>query len=170
MRKSLWYLSALALLAALAACALLFTPLGERPLVALFPVGEVAPVDFAALTLVDSPNQYLVCPPGFCATAPHAFAPVFDMPAAQLRQRWRALAATLPRVEALAEYEGGVQIDYVARTTRFRFPDIITVRFIPVPPAQSTLAIHSRSIYGKSDLGANRARVEDWLMRLRREP
>ena len=27
----------------------------------------------------------------------------------------------------------------------------------------SSLAIYSRSVYGRSDLGVNKARIEDWL-------
>ena len=69
-----------------------------------------------------------------------------------------------PRVEVLAENDQ--QIDYVQRSARFRFPDIITVRFISVAPSQSTLAIYSRSVYGKSDFGVNRERIESWLSAL----
>ena len=170
MRKILVYLAALVLVAGVAGAALLFTPLGARPLTALFPVGEVAPVGFAVLELNPNPNQYLVCPPDLCAAAPHAFSPVFDMQVDRLRARWREVVADQPRVALLAEYEDGVQVDYVERSARLRFPDIVTVRFIPVPPAQSTLAIYSRSIYGKSDLGVNRARVEAWVDALRRQP
>jgi len=164
------YLVALGLIATAAGAVLLFTPVGERPLTALFPVGAVAPVDFAQLQLTGSTNRHLVCPPDLCGADPQAFSPVFDMPPALLRERWRAVVAARPRVELLAEYDGGMQIDYVARTARFRFPDIVTVRFIPVPPAQSTIAIYSRSLYGRSDLGMNRARVESWLSALRRQP
>ena len=171
MRKRLGYLRVIALLAAAAGALLLYTPLGERPLTALFPVGEVAPVDFAALTPGDSPNRHLVCPPDFCAAAqPQAFSPVFEIPAADLRARWQAVVAARPRVRLLAESADGLQFDYVARTARFRFPDIVTVRFVALGPAQSTLAVYSRSIYGRSDLGANRARVESWLAALRQRP
>ena len=164
------YLATLVLFAAVAGAVLLFTPLGARPLTALFPVGEVAPIDFTALQLTAKPNQYLLCPTDLCAADPHGFSPVFDIPPARLRERWQAVAAAQPRMALLAEYDGGMQIDYVARTARFRFPDIITVRFVPVPPAQSTIAIYSRSIYGRSDLGVNRARVEAWLGVLRQDP
>ena len=142
---------------------LLFTPLGERPLNALFPAGEVAPVDFATLKLTGKPNQYLICPPGLCAAPPHAASPLFDLPAEQLRARWREIAAAQPRLARLAERDDGWQIDYVQRSARFRFPDIVTVRFIPTTPTQSTLAIYSRSLYGRSDLGVNRKRIETWL-------
>ncbi len=89
---------------------------------------------------------------------------VFDVSVDQLRERWREVVAVQPRVELLAE--GGEQFDYVQRSARFRFPDIITVRFISVSPSQSTLAVYSRSVYGKSDFGVNRKRIEAWLSAL----
>lgn len=162
----LQYSAILGLFAAVAGALLLFTPLGERPLAALFPAGEVAPVDFAALKLSDKPNQYLICPPGLCAATPHAISPLFDLPVAQLRARWREIAAAQPRLALLAERDDGWQIDYIQRSARLRFPDIVTVRFIPTTPARSTLAIYSRSLYGRSDLGVNRKRTETWLAML----
>ena len=39
------------------AAVLLFTPLGERPLAALFAVGDIENVDFAELRLTVKPNQ-----------------------------------------------------------------------------------------------------------------
>jgi uncharacterized protein (DUF1499 family) len=124
-------------------------------------------VDFTRLQPGASPNRYLVCPADYCTAAPHAFGPVFDMPPDALRRHWRAMMATRPRVETLAESDDGMQFDYVQRTARFRFPDIVTVRFVPIPPTQSSLAIYSRSVYGRSDLGANRTRVQAWLDALR---
>ncbi len=46
---------------------LLFTPLGERPLSALFSVGDFEAVDFEDLKLTDKPNQFLMCPPHICS-------------------------------------------------------------------------------------------------------
>ena len=65
-------------------------------------------------------------------------------------------------VTPLADHKG-VQFDYVQRSPRFRFPDIITVRFIPVSPSRSTLAIYSRSVYGRRDFGVNEKRVQEWM-------
>ena len=81
----------------------------------------------------------------------------------QLRARWREFAASQPRTELLAEDVEGLQADYVQRSARFRFPDIITVRFISVSASRSTLVIYSRSIYGRSDFGVNRKRIHAWL-------
>ncbi len=89
----------------------------------------------------------------------------FDVSVDRLRERWREVVAAQPRVELLSE--DGQQSDYVQRSARFRFPDIITVRFISVSPSQSTLAIYSRSVYGNGDFGVNRKRIEAWLKNLR---
>ncbi len=166
MRTILRYLSIGVLLAAVVAAVLLFTPVGERPLSALFTVGDVEGTDFAEFMLTEKPNQFLMCPPGYCDSNPHADSPVFDVSVEQLRARWREFVVVQPRIELLAVDEEGQQFDYVQRSARFRFPDIITVRFIAVSYSRSTLAIYSRSIYGRRDFGVNRKRIDAWLKTL----
>lgn len=150
------------LVAILVVMVLLFTPIGGRPLSALFSVGDFEPVDFEDIQLTDKPNQFLMCPPDLCNG--HAESPVFEFSVEVLRERWQDVVAAQPRVAALAENDQ--QIDYVQRSARLRFPDIISVRFISVSPTRSTLAIYSRSVYGKSDFGVNRARIDSWLSAL----
>ncbi len=168
MKKILVSLSIGILFVAAGAAALLFTPLGERPLAALFSVGNVEKTDFANLKLAKNPNQYLMCPPDTCSVKPHANSPVFEISVDRLTARWRDVLATHPRVESMAEDKGAQQLDYVQRTAQFRFPDIVTVRFISVSSTQSTLAIYSRSVYGKSDFGVNRKRIDSWVALLRK--
>ena len=146
------------------AAGLLLTPLGQRPLALLLPIGDVAAVDFATLELSGKPNQYLVCPPDFCAAEAHGASPLFALSVEDLQSRWQAVIATQHRLVTLnVAYR---QIDYVQRTAMVRFPDIITVRFIALAAGQSTLAIYSRSIYGAGDFGVNRARIAAWLVAL----
>ena len=126
-------------------------------------------VEFETLKLKPSPNQRLVCPAGLCRNAaPHAEPPIFDMPPQSLRERWMERIAGLPLVEQIDADPDLEQYSYEALTPLLRFPDTITVRFLPVGENQSTLALYSRSHYGYSDLGANEKRVKDWLERLRR--
>lgn len=160
--------AAVAAIVAGGAAILLFTPLGERPLAAVFRVGAPEAVDFEHLRLRDTPNQFLMCPPGLCDAVPHAESPVFEVPVEDLRDRWRSVVGAQPRVALLRE--DGAQSDYVERSKRFRFPDIVTVRFVSLAPSKSTLAIFSRSLYGKSDLGVNRKRIEAWMARLSESP
>ncbi len=68
MKTIFGYLSISVLFAVVVAAVLLFTTFGERPLTALFAVGDVEAVDFANLKLTDNPNQFLMCPPGGIVT------------------------------------------------------------------------------------------------------
>ena len=146
------------------AAVLLLTPLGERPLIALLSVGDVEAIDFATLELGEKPNRFLLCPPGYCAAQAHGASPLFDLSMGELRSLWDAVIARQPRMTIIAEADD--QVDYVQRSALIRFPDIITVRFIALNPERSTLAVYSRSVYGTSDFGVNRKRIETWLAAL----
>jgi uncharacterized protein (DUF1499 family) len=133
----------------------------------MFAIGDVPVVDFATLQRAPTPNQYLLCPTDLCTTQTDGVAPVFDRSAEQLRVAWEQMIAEQPRVELLRRDIANVQIDYVQRSRLLRFPDLVTVRFIPIDDTHATLAIYSRSIYGKGDLGVNRTRIDDWLAKLK---
>jgi uncharacterized protein (DUF1499 family) len=130
-------------------------------------VGDVPVIDFATLQRGPDPNQYLLCPKGMCTTQTDGEAPVFDVPIEQLQVAWDEMLVEQPRLQVLRREVTNVQIDYVQRTRLLRFPDLITVRFVPIDDAHSTLAIYSRSVWGKGDMGVNRIRVEEWLARLK---
>ena len=130
-------------------------------------VGDVPVVDFATLQRGPDPNQYLLCPKGTCAAQTDGEAPVFDVRVEQLQVAWDEMLAEQPRFQVLRREVTNVQIDYVQRSRLLRFPDLVTVRFVPIDDTHSTLAIYSRSVYGKGDMGVNRIRVEEWLARLK---
>jgi hypothetical protein len=130
-------------------------------------VEEVPVIDFATLQRNSVPNQYLLCPKGMCSTETDGEAPVFDVPIEQLQVAWDEMLAEQPRIEVQRRDVTNVQIDYVQRSRLLRFPDLITVRFVPIDDAHATVAIYSRSVWGKGDMGVNRARVEEWLARLK---
>lgn len=163
MKRVLRYMILTLLILAAVLGVILFTPLGDRPLAALLPVGNVEPVDFATLTPTDNPNRFLICPSELCAAAADVESPVFEVPVERLAERWREVIAAQPRVEQLSGDGEGRHFDYVQRSGRFRFPDIITVRLIAVSPSRSTLAVYSRAIYGRKDFGVNRRRIEAWI-------
>jgi len=129
-------------------------------------VGDVPVIDFATLQRNSVANQYLLCPKGMCSTETDGEAPVFDVPVERLQVAWDEMLAEQPRLQLLRRDVTNTQIDYVQRTRFLRFPDLVTVRFVPVDDAHSTLAIYSRSVWGKGDLGVNRKRVEEWLARV----
>jgi uncharacterized protein (DUF1499 family) len=137
-----------------------------RVLSALFgPIIQTA-IDFRTLQRPARPNQYLVCPSGFCQAIADAESPVYPLPVATLRERWLAMIAQQPRVQQVAVDADRWQYDFIQRSRLLHFPDTITVRFLPLSATQSTLAIYSRSHYGYSDLGVNRHRVTTWLAAL----
>ena len=110
---------------------------------------------FKTLQRPASPNHWLVAPADY-AIRPDAAAPVFAVPAAALQQTKGAAIE--------AETVDGLHIVFTSAV--FSFKDDVRVYFIPLSPQQSTLALYSASRVGYWDLGANRRRVEDWLIRL----
>lgn len=157
--KILLAVLALAALAVVAA-AMYF---GKTELLAkVFGPARREPVDFRTLRKKPSPNQFLVCPDGYCRETPDMAAPQFDVPPEQLRDRWLERIGDLPRVRLIAEDAADLQYDFEQRTPLIGFPDTVTVRFLPAEDG-STLAVYSRSHYGRSDLGANEKRVRRWL-------
>jgi uncharacterized protein (DUF1499 family) len=124
-------------------------------------------VDFAARNSAGRSNIFASCPPGFCTPAADMASPVFRMSWERLRDAWATVIATQPRVERVAWDEGRRRASYIERSALLRFPDIVTVAFVPIGADRASLAIDSRSRYGKADFGVNRRRVEAWLGLLR---
>jgi uncharacterized protein (DUF1499 family) len=76
--------------------------------------------------------------------------------------------STMPRtrhVSGSADPASG-EIRFVQTSAILQFPDTISVHTWPVGENQSTLAIYSRSLVGRSDLGANGKRIKSWLAAL----
>jgi uncharacterized protein (DUF1499 family) len=166
MSKLLWVIALVVLVMVVIGLLATFVVGRERVLSVLFgPVIQTA-IDFRTLQRPARPNQYLVCPPGFCQAIADAESPVYPLPVAALRERWLAMIAQQPRVQQVAVDADQWQYDFLQHSRLLRFPDTITVRFIPLSATQSTLAIYSRSHYGYDDLGVNRRRVTTWLAAL----
>ena len=89
--------------------------------------------------------------------------PTYDLSVEELRERWMTMIASQPRIETRKADEEAMQYEFIQRTKFMRFPDIITVRFIPLEQRRSTLAVYSRSRYGRRDFGVNKDRVLAWL-------
>ncbi|PWR03223.1 DUF1499 domain-containing protein [Meridianimarinicoccus roseus] len=108
------------------------------------------------------PGYYLMRPSGGSSTGP-----VFDMAPADLLAAFDRVARSEPRVSVLAGSVDEGQVTYVARSALWGFPDYISVRAVPADEGGARLAVFSRLRFGQSDLGVNRARIEDWIGRLR---
>ena len=135
-------------------------------------------IDFETLEPRSSPNEYLAAPldaaPLFNDTSKRIAAPTYPVSAEELRTSFEeALAKRQPLNGDF--WAKPVQEDsdafasrfvYVERTPLFRFPDVINAQFLEAGNGTSTLILHSASVYGQSDLGKNKERVEDLLKRI----
>ncbi len=141
------------------------SPFGIDRLWAAFGPADQGAVDFTRLARRVSPNDALACPPGLCAAAvPDIVSPVWDVPYHELRERLRtAVLATKGEAVQVAEAIPGRGDRFVVRTPLMRFPDTVDVMVLPAEGGKSTVAIYSRSLIGRSDLGANLARIKGWL-------
>lgn len=121
-------------------------------------------IDFASITRPRTPNTFLLAPEGLCKQAKiDKIAPVYPVRAAKLRQEFLGIAIAQPRVSHTLSDDAGLYDDFVVRSFLLRFPDLIAVTFLDLKGGKSTLALYSRSVYGRSDLGVNRARALSWL-------
>jgi uncharacterized protein (DUF1499 family) len=123
------------------------------------------PMDMAAIVRPSTPNTTLAGPAGFAPT-PDIATPPFAMPPAKLYAAIQAVAAAQPLTFPAARYDDRMQAHYVVRSALLNYPDLMTVSVSGPDPGPSTLVLYSRSVYGRSDLGANRARAEAWLAAL----
>ena len=124
------------------------------------------PIDMHTIERPASPNTALAGPAGF-APAPDVLTPTYQMPAAQLNEAVRAVATAQPRTFLAADYAAEHKTHWVVRSAVFNFPDLVTAQVTDAGPDSSTLVLYSRSVYGRSDLGVNRQRIDSWLAALR---
>lgn len=82
---------------------------------------------------------------------------------AKLFAQLDAIARSTPRTTVLAGSVDDGMITYVTRTRVMGFPDYTTVMF-----GEDQIKIFARLRFGRSDLGVNRNRTEEWLSQLER--
>jgi Protein of unknown function (DUF1499) len=129
-------------------------------------------VDFSARHSNGRDNVYAICPANFCVPPADRESPVFAIGWERLRDYWREAVELHKGIDpiAIGGSGRGRRLTYIQRSPVLRFPDIVTVEFIDLGNDRSTLAIDSRSRYGKSDFGVNRRRVSEWMRLLRVPP
>jgi hypothetical protein len=130
---------------------------------------RVAPEEAVSIRELRSPlpkNSFLACSPGYCSAAEAITSPVFDLPWDRLRDYWIEMISGEKRLVRAAADLGARRYVYIQHSPVFRFPDIVTVEFVPLGPNRSSLALYSRSRYCDYDFAKNRKRVERWLVLL----
>lgn len=105
-------------------------------------------------------NHFLMRPDGGDAAGE-----IYEAMPEPLLAAFDKIARAAPRTIVLAGTTAAGQITYVTRSALWGFPDYTTVRAVPDGHG-ARLAIFARSRFGRSDLGVNRARIEDWLSKL----
>ena len=148
------------------AIVLAFLLVGPERFWRVFGEPDLGPVAFETLQRRATPNDALACPQDVCR-APADIRPVlYPVDAGKLRFALAKVIAGEPRMTKVASDDGTLSDRYIQRSERLGFPDTIVVQFLDRGASRSTLAIYSRSQLGRSDLGANKARIERWLSRL----
>jgi uncharacterized protein (DUF1499 family) len=129
-------------------------------------VAKQEQVDLATLRPPLPPPSFLACPPHYCAAHPGMTVPIFAVRLQRLRDDWTKMIGRQPRVVEVNAQPDRRQLTYIQHSLVFRFPDIITVELVPFGPDRSSLALYSRSRYGRYDFHQNRRRVAAWLSQL----
>jgi uncharacterized protein (DUF1499 family) len=95
-----------------------------------------------------------------------ALAPIYAISPDALARALDEVALAEPGTTRIAGEPAEQWMTYEARSPLMRFPDYVSVRVLDFEEG-STLAIYSRSRFGRDDMGVNRERVERWLAALR---
>lgn len=130
------------------------------------PEAERLALDPSTLERTGKPNDVLVCPEGQCRAVADRPAPMLGLAAADQLRLWEEVVTVSPRTRVLRVDETSLTIHAEQRSRLMRFVDTIVVRVIPMDDGRSTFAAYSRSEVGYSDMGVNRARIEDWIARV----
>ena len=129
------------------------------------------PIDFARLERPATPNTALAAPAGF-RPPPDLITPAYALAAPALFALVRQVAASEPRTYPAASFapplqeDATLQEDWVVRSAWWNFPDLVTAQVTPDGAGHAGLILYSRSVYGRSDFGVNRARLRVWLARV----
>ncbi len=114
-----------------------------------------------------TPNSWRVAPPGQSPDSSGGSAgqpsAVYRATPAELLAAFDRIAMAQPETVRLAGSPDEGLITYVQRSKLVKYPDYISVKAVDLGDGRSALAILSRSRFGKSDLGVNKARVTEWL-------
>ncbi|MEL6977707.1 MAG: hypothetical protein AAGM38_03390 [Pseudomonadota bacterium] len=124
-----------------------------------------------------TPNWALAAPPGVITATPPTFeAPIWRANPEELLAALDAAALSEPRTEIVTPPSGAPGAGdarsrtYLQRSAIIRYPDYVTALATPMESGadgpRASLVLYSRSVYGISDRGVNRARLDRWIAAL----
>lgn len=112
----------------------------------------------------DKPNWALAASAGVAVAAePTLSAPVVSGAPEAVLARVAEYAASEPRVTRIDDGGDPAYAAFIQRSALIGFPDVVSVRAVALAEGGAGLALYSRSVYGYSDLGVNKARAEKWV-------
>ncbi|NIA70806.1 DUF1499 domain-containing protein [Pelagibius litoralis] len=117
-------------------------------------------VDPVTIEKPDTENHFLLRPQGGDGPAP-----VFQASPDAVVIALQEVIDETPRATVIDGSPGARHMTILVRSKLVGFPDFVTVKVLAADSG-TAIAIFSRSQYGKSDLGVNKARVENWVKAL----
>jgi uncharacterized protein (DUF1499 family) len=117
------------------------------------------PIDFATLARPATPNTALAAPAESTPIVPDIALAPLSRPPEHVRD---AVLAAATADSVFDHGATGDQLHWVARSSLFNFPDLITAE-ITADGNGTRLILWSRSVYGRSDFGQNRKRLARWI-------
>lgn len=127
---------------------------------------EVWHVDPLSAPQTAKPHSYRVAPPALTEEFVDLSAPVYTANPTLMAKAFDDFVLRQSKTLRVAGSPEEGWMTYVQRSERLNFPDYISVKFIDLNGGKSTVAIFSRSRFGHSDMGVNKARVNAWLATL----
>lgn len=120
-------------------------------------------IQIATIKKTTKPNQYLVCPNDFCGETSDRVSPVFDVSVDRLKAIMADIERNDDNFSKVNSGDGDRRQKYIMRSPFWRFPNLISIEYIPLENNQSTIAIYAQAQLGQSDLGANKAFIDQLL-------
>ena len=123
-------------------------------------------IEIAKVKKTPKPNQYLICPDGYCEEIADQTAPVFNASVEKLREVLSAVEDADSNLSKVNSDADDLRQKYIWRSPFWRFPNLISVELIQLDNERSTIAIYAQAQLGQSDLGANKAFVDELLVKI----
>lgn len=147
--------------------AIVFTLYGpSRFLEQLWGNPDMGYVELKSLNRTSKPNTALACPPNHCSSQRPAdiTTGIYTVTSDVLRNDIIEYFDNDKNAKLVSNHEDDLSLRFVTHSPVLRFPDTIHIEFIPIDSDTSTLAIFAQAKLGHTDLGANKARIEQILV------
>lgn len=123
-------------------------------------------VEIATVNKTPLPNQYLICPDGYCDEVADHTAPIFNVSVDKIREVLSGIETADANFSSVNSDADDLRKKFIWRSPFWRFPNLISVEIIPLENERSTIAIYAQAQLGQSDLGANKAFVDELLRKI----